>query len=117
MAIPNRFASTLSITRAATGSYVDGEWTEGLPTTVTVTAVVQPLRGKEREMLPETARMRGAVKVYSNGALTPADESADRRGDRFAWDGRTWEVYSVEHQAVGGLTHYKALAVLVEPDA
>lgn len=112
--IPTRFATTLTISRPPSGSYVDGQWIEGDPTTVTLTAVVQPMSARERLLLPEATRSRATVKVYTDESMQAADESAQVAGDRFTWDGRTWEVFSTEHQAAGTLAHYKSLAALVD---
>lgn len=112
--IPSRFATTLSVSRYPAGAYVDGQWTAGTPTTLTVIAVVQPMTARERLLLPESVRSRAAVKLYTDAAMTPADETTQRTGDRFSWDGRTWEVFETAHQAAGTLAHYKSGAVLVD---
>lgn len=108
------FRVAITVTRPPVGAYFDGKWLESEPTTVTVTAGVQPMNARERLLLPEGIRSRAAVKVYSDDELIAADEATGRRGDRFTWEGKTWEVFAVEHRTATRLAHYKAQATLID---
>lgn len=72
-------------------------WANGLPTTseassFTALLNVQPLSASQVQRLPENLRREGAVNVWTRTALRTASEGTSQGGDRFAWNGATYEV-------------------------
>jgi hypothetical protein len=107
----------VTISRPAQGEYVDGLWTElTSPATLILPLSIQPLKGREVDRLPEGQRTRGPMWVYCESELRPPNEDLGIKGDTFAWSGCTYEVGSVEDWTMFSPAHYKALALLVEPD-
>ena len=47
------------------GSFVDGRWTEGTPTTITMTGIIQVASEKELVQIPEGDQIQGAMVFYS----------------------------------------------------
>lgn len=109
-----RFVAPVSLTvhRKATGSFVKGQYVPaGSETTFAVTnASVQPLSGRELQLLPEGYRTRQTLKVYSDVELRSADAEAGREADRFDYLGEQFEVYSVQDWVDHG-NYFKVLAV------
>lgn len=114
MAIP--LSSALSITRQAAGSYVAGVWTPGATATVTVQAHVQPESTSEDADQELSNRLGveslvGCVRVYSDDQLYPV--TATKEGDRFTWQGKTYEVVDVQRWAYLSIAHWSSLARLI----
>lgn len=65
-------------------------------TTFPVIASVQPLRGRDREFLPEGQREKEIVSIQADTQLNIADQSTQTLGDQFQWNGRTWECIHTE---------------------
>jgi hypothetical protein len=114
MGIP--LASALSINRQAAGSYVSGVWTPGARAAVTVQAHVQPELGSEVFDLVLLQRfgvetLFGRLNVYSNSVLYPV--TATSEGDRFTWDGATYEITRVSNWNHLSLAHWHGKAELI----
>ncbi len=114
MGIP--LSKPLTISRQAAGTYVNGVWTPGSPASVTVQAHVQPESISDDADLELLQRLGvesldGCVRVYSDNQLYPATSSTE--GDRFTWNGKTYEVVEVQHWNHLSLAHWSALAKLV----
>jgi hypothetical protein len=91
---------TYTVTRNAGASYDANGWlVAGTTSTLTITACVQPLAGREVQRLPEGKRNREARAVF-----TPTPLSAGPNlPDQIQIDGSTWEVDSVQDwEALGG---------------
>ena len=101
-------------TRPGVGSYAAGRFVGGAATTATIRASVQPMPTDEQQDLPEAARTRGVVKVFSVSAVQALDEATLREEDEVAWNGEQWRVVKVDRWQLGGLDHYAAVAVRVE---
>lgn len=102
----------ISVTRRrrTAGSYVDGYWVEGTATDASVSASVQPMRGREREILPEGVRVRDVRKLYV------ADRTALAIDDEVQLDGDWFTVIHVDtsHPLV---PHTRAFVVRVPEGA
>lgn len=98
------------VKRKGTGDYFDGRYSPGDETTLTVTAVVHPVSGRERVVLPEGIRNRETVAVYTTEALRTDDAPDGAGADILVYGGREFTVVTVEDwSALGGF--WKALAV------
>ncbi len=60
-----RRAKPVTITRPGSGSYVGGIWQAATPENIAIQAVIQPMTGKERALLPEGQRETGRWRVWS----------------------------------------------------
>jgi hypothetical protein len=89
--------------------------------TITFTAQmsVQPLRGRDREFLPEGMREKEVVCALSDTQLNVADQKIATQGDRFDWNGRTYEC---GHREIPDgsfrmdINYWEGYAFLVEQD-
>lgn len=106
--------SDLTVKRYAAGSWVDGVWTAGSQSTLTIKGSTQPARPDELVNLPEAQRTRAAKKVYSEALLRTADETNLIQADRVVVDGEDWEIQQVDTHFENTLAHYKSIAVRLD---
>lgn len=106
----NSFRSTFSVKRVVPGAYVNGFWVEGAESTFTIQASVQPLKGKEMEMLPEGRRNSQSVKIYTDTQLQTV---ASGNPDRLVAFGHDFEIQTVEPWQSNVLNHYKCIGIKV----
>jgi hypothetical protein len=85
----------ITVTRKS-GSYVDGVWTPGVPSTFAPIAAVHPLEPADITQLPEGARVDEAIEIYTVERLLPSDVETGGEADEVTWDGRTFVVDRVE---------------------
>lgn len=113
-----RKGALLTVSIPPAGTYVNGIYTTtGNATTLSTWASVQPLSLYQAQFLPEAVRGIAHVRVYSEDRLPAADETTGKKGARFAFDGRTYEVQqygSWDLSKTTTLPHYKAIAKMVE---
>lgn len=94
-------------------TYVKGRWQQQTPSESEITASVQPLSGKDTQLLPEGYRLSSTVKIYSSDFLFPGDKENQRAADRIRWKNNVYEIKLVEDwYSYGG--YYKAIALLIE---
>ena len=92
----NIFRKDLTVKRKTAGSYVNGFWVAGTDTTLTIKASVQPLSGKDIELLPEGKRLAGGYKLFTNDTLKVAIEGTGQDGDIVSIYGFDYEVVGQE---------------------
>lgn len=92
------------------GSLVKGVWTPGPVESGIFVGSVQPVNGKDLDLLPIGRRDTGSVKVYSNTPLAVATEGGTTPGDVVVWQGRQWELVAALPYQNGVINHYKYLA-------
>lgn len=114
MAVP--FSTALTISRQASGSYVAGVWTPGSAASVSINAVVMPdstSTNPTQELLNRLGveSLDGMVRLYSDSQLYPA--TATTEGDRFTWQGKTYEVVDVQAWPFRGIAHWSCMARLI----
>lgn len=61
--------------RYSSGAYTAGVWSDGAATDTTIRASVQPLSGRDREVLEEGVRQRDGIKLYTTASGTLRTES------------------------------------------
>ena len=89
------------------GDYVDGHRVSAADDTFKGEGSIQPLNGKEILQLPESDRVRQAVKIYTSLSMEVNDKMI-----RIS-DNAEFEVHSVENWGVFNmLQHYKVTALL-----
>ena len=97
------------------GTYVKGRWQEGAETEIAIKASVQPVTGKELQMLPQTFMSRATIKVYSVDELFQGSREAGQSPDSIIWRDKRYEVNVVEDWSEQG-GYYKAFALLEIPN-
>lgn len=104
------------VTRKVGGEYVNGIWVKPNPTTLTITANIQPvIKSTEVSLLPEGDRSKEVVKLYTTTQLFQRREgSSPIEGDLISWNGKTFEVVKVVNFQMGILDHYRAVCVRKE---
>jgi len=102
------------VTRQSTqGTYVDGYWSGGKEKTFEIRASVQPITGRELEMLPGGDMEKEAIKLYFNEISFSGAEKCLLVGDRVEVSGKKYVVQSVQDWgSYMTLTHWKAMATL-----
>ena len=108
-------AGKVTRVRHQPGTYVKGRWQEGAESETVITASVQPVTGRELQMLPQTFMSRETVKVYSKDELFQGSRESGRSPDSIVWQGKRYEVNIVEDWSAHG-SYYKAFAVLEIPN-
>lgn len=111
-----------TLLRPGQGSYVDGEWVDGVDVSSTIKINIQPMRGYELMSMPEADRSREWVKFYTTENIQGIQEGSlssptPRSPDRIVWDGRTFEVSKVSTYKMGVLDHTKVIAARVPESA
>lgn len=101
-------AATYTVTRRAAQTVTDGIVTLGATSSVSITAVVQPLRGKDLEVLPEARHARDVRMIHTRTALR-VDSSAGA-ADVVTIGGEAYTVIHVEEWTIRGSTFYRCYA-------
>jgi len=101
------FNQTLSGTRNAAGSYVNGVWVNGAPANISLACSVQPSTGKEILLLPEGRRTESAYTLRSVAEI--------KEGDKFTIFGDVHEVLKVQVWQNGIISHYLGVATRIQP--
>ena len=102
---------TLEVKRFAAGSWSGGRYTPGADSSLNIEASVQPLRGKEIQLLPEARRESQAYKLYSDTQLLTTDTSGSKKADQVKIGGVFHEVLIVEDWQNTIIDHYKIVVV------
>lgn len=95
--------ASYTVTRYAEGARTDGLWSKGAPSTVTITALPQPLDGDALKFLPEGRRAEDARLVFTTAPIV----CEDGRADVISIGGVPHEVYLVETWTLRGTTGYR----------
>lgn len=105
---------SLTVTRYAGGSKVNGKWVEGTPSTFTINASVQPLTPKEIELLPEGRRASGEnYKLYADPSPILKTVSGDENPDKISIYSQDFEVFSIERWENSIISHIKYIVTRV----
>jgi len=97
---------TITITRKAAGSYVNGLYVDGAETVTSIAANVQPLSGSQILQLAEADRKRESWAIFT--------ESEIRVNDLVTRGGKTYEVQRVEDFRNQPVPHYEGIMLLLE---
>lgn len=102
----------LTVERHLPGAYNDkGRWVEGIRQSLVIDANVQPAKGYDLLVLPESDRTESWIKIYSVEPLFTLNESAQTDGDIVMWDEVRYQVKRTQTYKMGVLDHTKAFAV------
>lgn len=91
------FGQTVTITRYAAGTNVNGEYVAGAASTFDVVMSIQPLNGRDLLQLPEGQRTRNFLKGYCATELLTVNIPAGLKADLVTVAGKNYEVQGVEH--------------------
>jgi hypothetical protein len=96
-------------------------WTRGTAgptgwTATTIECAAWPLDPTSKEVLPEGARERGAIVLYTRVVIygeRMGSRTTGRRGDVVQWQGRIWQVAEVQDYSQSG-GFWEAIAVRMD---
>lgn len=102
----NLINETVTVTRTAVGSYVNGVYQQGAQSTFSTKVSCQPLSLEETVQVPEADRKRENYKIYCLTDLYINDKFTRADGKTFVIKDRgNWSVF-------GNLSHWKCRGVL-----
>ena len=109
----------VEITRQTVAGIVDndtGKYSSGTTAIVKVDLCIQPMREKDRKLLPESVRNSESIKIYTETQLNITNDEAKTRGDRFTYSGRIYEVFQTQDWFNGeyGIKFFRQFAILVD---
>lgn len=104
----------VTVTRFDQGSYVNGYWVEGSPSTFIINASVQPVKGADLEALTEGRRDSQIYKLYTDTKLKTVDKKNNLNADLVNIDNDDYEVMNVESWQNNLINHYKILVIKVQ---
>lgn len=104
-------AQEIKLKRRSAGSYVDGVWVNGIETSRTIKASVQPATHEQLLNLPEAQRTKSTLAIFTTEALNTVNLSNKISADRIEYNGETYEVQQVSPWVHRKLGHYEVLAV------
>jgi hypothetical protein len=91
--------------RAAAGSYVNGVWVAGSPTSTSIRAVIQAPKDADLRQLPEGERAEAHVVVWTRSDLRTADETLRTEADRVtSAAGDTYKITRISERTEAGFT-------------
>jgi len=107
----DRHGISCKVIRQAVGTYTDGRFVPAAnQPKVTITAVIQPLSGRELEALPEGQSAEDTRVVFTEYKLVTRTPTSSP--DQIEYDGELWRVYQVERwDGLSGSPHYIARIV------
>jgi hypothetical protein len=105
-AIATFATGTYTVTRTGAGSYSGGILSAGSTSSFSIVASVQPLSGRDLQVLPEGQRTDETRVLYTTTQLLT--RTATQAPDSISIDGSTYEVFKVEDWTYIGVTHYRA---------
>lgn len=106
-------SGTYVVTRQATGSYVNGDWTPGSDSTFNVDGDLQPLSGADLKILPEAFHTEEVQKMYLSTELFSARDN--KEADKIAIDGADWRVINVRKYTILSSNFKVMLARIDQP--
>ena len=118
--MPVNFGDAITITRYANGSYINGVYTAGAPSSVTVNGNIQSassISSADQEQLnaSQGRYTDGLICIRCDEQLYTDDTSDAGKADRLDWQGKTYEVIRAAYRGtLPALAHWKCFAQLVE---
>ena len=105
----------VTILRHAEGSYVDGEWVEGVETSVVIQANVHPFSDYQVSIMPESDRTKSWLWLFTADLVRQKKEGTDGYGgDRFLWEGDLYEIMKVQTYTMTVRDHRECKCARVE---
>lgn len=110
------FRRPYTVLREAAGGYVNGVYAPGARTAVTVQLSAQPVvngRGADTLPMPEGRHFSDAMKFYTSERLRIPADGEGIQADIIVFDGYGYELFLVEANQSGVISHYKYAGVKV----
>ena len=108
MSIP--FERAVTLTRSVAGAYTTlGVWVDGGDTSVSINATILPEKNQDVIAQLGGTNNMGMMTIRSESQILAADEALSVVGDKFTFDGRSYEVIKV-NQYRDVIPHYKGWA-------
>lgn len=105
----------VTILRHSEGSYIDGEWVEGVQQRIIIQANIHPFSDYQVSILPESDRTRSWMWLFTADLVRQKKEGTEGYGaDRFMWDGDLYEVMKTQNFRMGVRDHFEAKCARVE---
>ena len=104
------FRQTVQVLTELPGSYVQGIFTPGARSVITIQASIQPVSGQDMITAPEGRRIQDMIKIYTSTELKQAEEGAGQQPDIVVWQGNGYEITSMDVRQMGVISHYKTFA-------
>ncbi|CAB4197640.1 hypothetical protein UFOVP1309_26 [uncultured Caudovirales phage] len=104
------FRKPFDVLREAAGSYVNGVYTAGVKSVISIQASIQPATEQDLITAPEGRRISDMVKVYTDTSLHEGGEGTSLQPDLVVWRGYAYEVSSISVRQMGVIDHYKIYA-------
>lgn len=111
--VPDNFKKSVTVTRPGVSNYVQGRHVDGISSTFTIEASVQPASSTDMQTLTEGQRSKGAIRLYSNDELKIGSESGVTKGDVVNVLNKNWEVQSIMYWNTPWF-YWKAIATEVD---
>lgn len=92
-----------------TGSRVKGKWTPA-ENAGTFIGSVQPVTGRDLDVVQVGRQDTGKIKVYANESLNVSKEDSNTPGDLIVWEGSKWEIIAKLPYQNNLINHYKYIA-------
>jgi hypothetical protein len=105
--IDRQETGTYTVTRYAARTYTKGRLDSASTSTVTIDAVIQPLSGRDLQLLPEGSSALESIAIWTRTALRVS--AASQQADRISYGNETYEIQNVTVWATPG-GYYKAIA-------
>lgn len=100
------------ILRESQGAYVNGVYTAGTRSVITINASVQPIffggqSGQDMESMLDGRRLSQTVKIYTDQLLYYLKESQNYQPDILVQGEHGYELVSISQNQSGVISHYK----------
>jgi len=107
--------------RYAAGSRVEGVWTPGATSVLSITGTMRPMKPYHVQFLPASVRSGGAWKLFVKAGetvLRTTSPDGQTQADRITYEGQELEVHSVKDNTAhtSGKPHHKYILVVAGVD-
>ena len=89
----------------------DGKYSGGITGIEKILASVQPLSGKQAQLLPEGRRIEDAITIFTNEELFTAKSSSNKKADVVLYRGGRYEVFNVKIWTASPISHFEVIAL------
>lgn len=104
------FRKPFDVLREAAGSYVNGVYTAGVKSVISIQASIQPATEQDLITAPEGRRISDMIKGYTDTSLQEGGEGTSLQPDLIVWRGYAYEINSISIRQMGVIDHYKIYA-------
>lgn len=108
--MPSSFRKSFVVKVAATGTWSNGIFTPGTPTTTNILASIQPLKPEDIQQLPEGRRNSKLFWIFTD---TKLNDVTTKNPDKVVINGEDYEVDKIEAWQNGVISHYKVLVIKI----